>query len=231
MRTTTVVLCAALATAGALILTCSKSNNNPSGPGAPSSTWTYSVSGDSLTVEHPQTITTHCSGSQWNADTTPPYTETRKFALLAGGNTLMSVGDQADTMYLTRIGSGTGIQGQWLMNEMGVDVTIEIGPSTITASVCFADIFMAEEAAYIEADYNITVVRQSCSSVLLVGHTSNEQVTITYTPVGNSPDNLRADETYSSNNPQHAPGTRYADPVSCPNQAPAWVSQFLVDNP
>jgi hypothetical protein len=227
-KRTMVIITAAAAAAGLFILTCSK-DSGPAGPGQPSTTWTYTVSGNTIIIDHPQTISTQCYGTQWSADTADAYTDSAVFTLSAGGDTLFSQTDQG-IMVLTRIGTGTGIQGQWLTDQYGFDVTIEIGPSTITASTCYADIFMGEEAPLIEANYNITVVRQSCSSVLLIGHTTNEQVTITYTQVGDSPDNLDADRTYSSNNAQHAPGTVYANPASCPNQAPGWVAQFLANN-
>jgi hypothetical protein len=228
MRHGALLFCSATAIASLFLVTCSK-DSGPTGPGSPSTTWTYTASGNTLIIDHPQSISTQCTGAQWSADTTPAYTDSAVFTLSAGGDTLFSQTNQG-TMVLTRIGTGTGIQGQWLTNQYGFDVTIEVGPSTITASTCYADLFMAEQAPYIEANYNITVVRQSCSSVLLIGHTTNEQVTITYTQVGDSPDNLDADRTYSSNNTQHAPGTVYVNPASCPNQAPVWVTQFLANN-
>jgi hypothetical protein len=223
------LFCAAIVCAGLLVLTCSK-NDNPSGPGGVNSTWTYTVSGTDLIVSHPQSIETDCAGSYVTADTTFAYSDTSWFALSVNSDTMFVEGDQGDTMFLTRIGTGTGIQGQWLMSQGDFEATIEVGTQTITASTCFGDIFMAGEALWIELSYNITVSQLSCSSVRLTGNTSGEQVTINYTQTGNSPDNMDADITYSSSNAQHAPGTVFANPTTCPNDEPGWLDTFLLEN-
>lgn len=229
MRKTAMIICAAAAVAaGFLMLTCS----NPAGGDNPSSAaWTYSTCGsDTLIINHPQYIDTDCDTGTLVSDTTPAYSDTATYTLSANQDTLF-VHDGSGTHLLVRQGTGTGIQGTWTMNQMGFDVTLTVGDSTITASMCLADLFMETYGRMIDSlDLAVTVNQASCSSVILTGDSTHEQVTIIYTQSGSNPDNMDADITFQSDNPQHAQTTVYADPASCPNDAPSWFSLFLFYN-
>ncbi|MGA2507721.1 MAG: hypothetical protein ABSF80_09620, partial [Chitinispirillaceae bacterium] len=66
MRKQMMVFCAIAVCAGVVLFTCSKSGG-PTGPaegGPTSTTYNYTVSGDTLTVSIPQQITfrSHCNG-------------------------------------------------------------------------------------------------------------------------------------------------------------------------
>ena len=217
---------------GLLLLTCSR-DSNPTAPGTPSSTWTYTVAGSDLIINRPQRIDTYCDPTYGlSADTTFAAVDTNWYVLSAGQDTLWVEGDDpGDTTLLVRIGTGTGVQGQWRMIEGDLTATITVTATTITASMCGGDLFMATDGPEIEQNFNITVTKISCDAVLLTGNTTQEQVTFTLQPTADSPDRIMEfDATYSSNTPQHATVTRYVDPTTCPNNGPDWLNDFLNDN-
>ncbi|MBN2189195.1 MAG: hypothetical protein JW699_07060 [Chitinispirillaceae bacterium] len=232
MRITALLFCSAIVcVAGLLMLTCSKSDN-PTGPGDTSLTWSYTVSGDYIIIEHPESIERDCD-PDLVADTTPAYTDSAWIQISAGNDTMRVVpsDDPQDTMVFVRVGTGTGIQGQWVMDEQGFEMTLDVGPSTISASTCLSDMFMAFQGPIIEAMYDVSVTQASCSSVQLTGNVSGEIVTINFTQSGSTPDDIDADMTFSSSLPAHTPaGTVYANPTSCPNDPPDWLLEFLSDN-
>jgi hypothetical protein len=220
---------AAVAAAGLLMVTCSKSSS-PTGPGSPSTTWTYTVDGSTLIVSHPETIETFCQGVTLLSDTTPAYSDTSTYFFSAGQDTMFVVDlSSGDTIVLVRSGAGSGIQGTWTMHDMGIDMTITVGASTITSSVCFSDMFMLIYAIYLSS-YDVSINSSSCSSVTITGNTTGEVVTITGTQTGDSPDNTDFDMTFSSSDPTHASATTYANPTTCPNSGPAWWPAFLTAN-
>jgi len=232
MHGRTMTFCAAAAVAGIFLLTCSTTDNPPTSPEGVRATWTYTVDGNDLIISHPADTSTRCADTGLVTGFDSAYTDTNWFILSSNNDTLWTEGEfTGDTNTLVRNGTGTGIQGQWLMNRGGYDITVEVGSSTITASMCFADLFMGTYGRAIDSlDLNITVNQGSCSSVLLTGNVTHEQVTIIYTQSGNSLDNLDADVTFQSDNPQHAQSTVYANPASCPNKAPDWLTLFFFSN-
>ena len=206
-----------------LMVTCSK-NDNPAGPGGTSNvlTMTYTISGSTITITQPaQTYTdTYCSGDSLKTET---YTDTastqsEQFQLIDNDTKLVVGGDTA-----VRVGTGSGIQGQW---DMGGE-TVQIGAGTITVDISQtsntpADDFMNNEWSYMSSLENITAVKTSNTSVKLTGNKSSEVVTITWNSAG--------DATYTSSLTANAPGTILAKPTKCPNAAPAWFEIFLSAN-
>ncbi|HMD68412.1 MAG TPA: hypothetical protein VKF42_05980 [Chitinivibrionales bacterium] len=113
----------------AVLLTCSKSNNNPTGPsGSKVNDYTiaYTSSGDTLFITTAQSIlsTKECFGDSMTfySDTSPASSGITVYGF--DGNTLRLVSSITDTMStsgavveysseLSRIGTGTGIIGLW----------------------------------------------------------------------------------------------------------------------
>jgi hypothetical protein len=233
MKRISVLFRAAALCAGLLALTCSK-NSSPTDPGNLSATWTYTVDGNNIIITHPQVIETECdSTDQLVADTTPAYTDTNWYVLSDGNDTLYVQGDYpGDTTVLVRIGDGTGLEGEWRMAITdSISATITVTATTITASACFTDMFMAVWAPLYEAFANVTVSQSSCATVVILGNVTGEMATVSFSQSGNAPDNMAADMTFTSNNVQHQPpGTVYANPTSCPNDGPDWMLDFLFSN-
>jgi hypothetical protein len=205
--------------AAVFIVTCSK-EDNPAGPGGgPNSmTMSYTLSGNMIIISQPQTIESYsyCNGATLvtRYDTSEAGSDTSTFALSNNDNTLTIDGQ----MILTRVGTGSGVLGQWT----GGGMDISIGPSTITAtessSYPYADDFIEYDLPNDLGE--ITATKASNTQVILTG-TTGETVTITLSS---------SSETYSSSNSAHATGTYYSDPVACPNDVPSWYDEFLSDN-
>jgi YD repeat-containing protein len=208
--------------AAVLWVTCSKSDN-PAGSGDSGSnieTYTYTISGNSLAITFPASTSTYCLMDSLVTYTFPASTQTVPFELSNNGNTATIIMDSAN-MVLTRIGSGSGIQGQW-STDGG---TISIDASTITVSPAASTTGYADDFIDYELPSElgqITATKISGTQVQLTGGTTNEVVTVTFSGSG--------DETYTSSNSAHAAGTWYMDPKSCPNETPDWYYLFLSAN-
>jgi hypothetical protein len=231
MRKQMMVFCAIAVCAGVVLFTCSKSGG-PTGPaegGPTSTTYNYTVSGDTLTVSIPQQITfrSHCNGNTLHAnyDTIPAQDQSAIFIL--SGNVLTLI-EPYDTATYTRVGVGGVLTGSWKITILTENLPdqLDFGPSTVTATypaTCYGDGFMANEATYITANYShVSVTQLSCNIVRLTGGTTGEQVTLTWDSDGNL--------IYSSSNSQHTTGIVYQNPTSCPNIAPDWYNLFLTAN-
>lgn len=203
-----------------LLMVCGDSDNavGPNGPDN-SIIVTYTIVGNLIIVSYPETIYTYsyCDGNQLivENDTSEAGSDTTSFLLLNNDNLLVIEGDT-----LTRIGTGSGIQGVWSMAGFG---TITIGASTITVSesYSYADMFIEEWDMFPMAD-NVTATKLSENMVQLTGSISGEVVTISWNAAG--------DVTYSSSNSQHATGVVYDNPTACPNDEPEWLLLFLDEN-
>jgi hypothetical protein len=210
-------LCAAL-----VLVVCDQSNNpaGTGGTGQNSTNYTYTVSGDTIIVYTP--LVTQIRSSCLNntlvsrLDTLEEASiDTLTFVLTDNGNTLTL--DQKAV--LTRVGTGTGIQGTW--TAISESLTLTIGPSTITSTVTrdYADNFVKVWNRRPPAD-QVTVAKASANLVTLTGTTTGEVVTILWSGAG--------DMTYSSNGKTTT--TVYENPVACPNSPPDWYGAFLSAN-
>jgi hypothetical protein len=218
MKKAAAILCMC---AAVLMVSCAKKNNNPTGPGGGDNTMTmtYTMLGtDRIVISNPQEISTetYCNGNTLVTltDTSEASTDTMGFELSGNGDTLSIEG-----MIFARTGTGTGIQGSWT-STMG---SVQIGPSTITvieSSSSDADYFIEDWIDDPQAD-NVTVTKASANSVTMTGNTTGEIVTITFSSTGIS---------YSSTLSEHAAGTYYYNPTSCPNNDPEWYYEFLMAN-
>lgn len=210
--------------AAALMVLCSK-KSNPTGPGGDQNTIEtvyYTVSGNTIIITTPaQTYTgTYCDGDSLVSEsyTDTAQTHTVPFLLLNNDNLLiMSSGTSGDS--LIRVGTGTGIQGQWTGSD---GISYQIGPNTVTVVINQAASFIGDWNSFQASQYNITVAEISSNSVTLTGNSSKEVVTITWNSAG--------DEIYSSSKSTNAPSTVKANPTTCPNDSPAWYDQFLSAN-
>lgn len=228
------VVCAAAAGAAlSLLLTCSKSSN-PTGPGGDSGirteTYSYSLLGsNNIIISFPERIDywSSCNGNVLIAyrDTTPAGIDT-VFYYISNDSLYISGGVGNGGIFI-RVGSGTGLAGQWSAagtSQDGPD-QLDIGAATVmvTFMECYGDDFMENDAPDITSTYtHVSVVQLACNSVRLTGSTTGEVVTITWDNDGNM--------TYSSSNSQHASKTVYENPTLCPNDPPTWYTPFLTGN-
>lgn len=205
-----------------LMITCAKKDNNPTGPGGTNNvlTMTYTISGSTITITRPaQTYTdTYCEGdslvTETQTDTARTYSE--QFQLIDNDTKLVISGDTA-----VRVGTGSGIQGQW---NMGGE-TVQFGAGTITVDLSQTSSTPADDFLEYELPSDlgeVTATKISNNQVKLTGATTGEIVTVTISGSG--------DETYTSSNSAHAAGTWYMNPNSCPNETPDWFYLFLSEN-
>lgn len=203
--------------AAALVVTCSD-DSGPTGPGGSNpNVYIYETSGNAIYLFKPPFIETRCESATLISDTTPAEVDTAGYLLLNNGNFLVIRHHDGEIQSFTRVGAGTGIQGQWTMQGM----TVQIDDGTVTLIPDWADQFIGEWAA-VALQANITATKNSSSSVTLTGNTSQEVVTVTFNSVG--------DATYSSTNSLHTTAVDYKNPVSCPNGPPAWTLEFIYAN-
>lgn len=207
--------------AAVLMVTCAK-KDNPTGPGGNAiNTMTYTVSGDKIIVSNPQTIYTECdSNNILVSDTTHASIDTATFVLSNNNNFMVVKHSDGEIDSLTRVGTGSSIQGQWTSAR---GYTVDIGASTITLTLDYADMLVSE-FDYMSSYVNVTIAKTSSNSVTITGNISHEVVTI-------SINSSTGDVTYSSTVSSHAAATVYANPTSCPNDGPAWLEEFFMANP
>ena len=216
--------------------TCSKKSNptgTGDGGGGGNTASAYTMSRDTIIVSHPAYTSWTCNGTDRVIDTTiTAFMDTSVITFSSTGDTMTVVKINGDTdVVLIRVGTGSGIQGQWQgLVQSSLEATMQIASSTITTSVCMADAYMAFEAWFDTMSYNITDVKQSCNSVTLTGNTSHEVVTISFGQIHNL-DIGNADMTYTSSNSQHTAFTIYANPTTCPNDYADWITSFYDANP
>jgi hypothetical protein len=221
------IFCVFAMAAGLAIWTCSK-KSNPSGPGGGdigggNTSWNYTISGNTIIIQHPaDTVTySYCDTTKLvtETDTESAYTEIDTFSLNGNTMTVNGIGDSGTPVVFTRVGSGSGVQGQWQGQIYGENITVQVTSSTITFSqfttYCYADDWMSFDWAYDSIGFNGTAAELSCTQVRITGSTTGEQVTITW--------NSNGDMTYTSNKAGHAAYTYYENPTSCPDDdTPSW---------
>lgn len=219
MKKAVAIFCAC---AVGLLITCAK-KDNPAGPGSGSNsnTYTYSMSGNTAISSYPQTISVSCdSNNILVSDTSYAYIDTTTITLLNNDNLMVSKHTDGYSDTLTRVGTGSGVQGEWT-NSYGM--TIQVGVNTVTESYNYADMLVVD-LSFMTSYYNVSIVKISSNQVSITGNSSHEVVTITV-------NSSTGDATYSSSVASHAAATEYANPTSCPNDGPAWLEQFLTANP
>jgi len=241
MRKQALLFCVFAVSAGFLMWTCSK-DSGPTGPGDGGSVTTetrvysYTVLGSTIIVSIPEDIYSYsyCNGNtlETYSDTSPAHDEPMPFVV--SGDTLKFI-EGTDTVVLIRMGSGSGLIGQWYVadtdlqnGQVRLDITTSTLTVTITVNNCYVDDFIDSWNCCgtwaDSASYDITVLKLSCTQVRLTGNISGEVVTISWDTDGNM--------TFTSNNTGHAAHTWYENPTSCPNFYPDWYyTDFLYMNP
>jgi len=146
--------------------------------------------------------------------------------------------EELDTMKLVRVGTGSGIQGQWAMpmedNEMFEDVTIAAYVSETTIDLWIPKTVGQQLAAFFQAmiatgygTIPTITVDTTGEDITLTNTTSNEVVTISV--------NNELEIVWTSTNSEHETHTvsimdEFTGPTSCPETeadlVPEWMSEF-----
>jgi hypothetical protein len=150
----------------------------------------------------------------------------------------------------TRISGGPGLTGSWSLTSIGYTVlrgsltaaekssldseysstapisnaVVEFSGNTvkIQMSLSYAEFFYSSLNSFYGTGSGITLTMVGANAVRMTGTISGEVVTLTFANNG--------DETYSSSIQSHAATTVFVKPTTCPNDVPAWFTEFLQAN-
>jgi hypothetical protein len=222
---------------------CGKKGNMLS-PVSEESVSNCTISGDTITVYNPRSISNYCNDtiitsktgapdtvSLMELDTVVADTVILTYALSNNGKTLVTnVGDSLIDTF-SREGGGSGIQGAWLesyIDGCGSSAYIytaetQIGPKTITYSTpgyCAGTDAVAQWDCYDDTLYTLRAAVVNCNAFSLTDG-NGKTLTTSLSSNGNV--------TYSSN--FHASYTYLANPTTCPDEYyPEWVDSFYNTN-
>jgi hypothetical protein len=152
-------------------------------------------------------------------------------------DTVSEMFSDSSILVLKRAGSGSGLQGSWVIIGSKETETSQIEPYllegseftitfTETRMETFSDQSPVDQlySAYkTYEDFNITVSKNG-NDIILTGNATQEQVTITI--VGNSEQIV-----YKSSDTGKEDHIYYSTPTECPNDmSPDWLVDFIYDN-
>jgi hypothetical protein len=153
--------------------------------------------------------------------------DTLTMIVTVSGNTATCI-DDLDTIIVTRVGTGSGIQGTWTMidDEMG-EATIIITASTLQMYVPKSAIMISMKAEFLYqlANPGITIDSSNAEVFKMTGNTSHEVVTISITDLGQM--------VWTSSVATHASLTTDLLVVTTcdeQEQAPVWLTDFISAN-
>ena len=200
------------------------------------SSFEYSLSDNTITLTVNQSfcedsILKHVDAMQLH------FTVSHDTLFLKPTDTFSELFSDSSILVLKRIGSGSGLQGAWMVVGDKANETSQVAPVMIpnydltikfteTTMQTFANQSPVDQLYYAYQNFenfNISVSKKD-NSIILTGNITREKITITI--VGNAEQIV-----YNSSDISKEDHIYYSNPTECPNEvSPDWFIDFVIDN-